>query len=42
MKLLELSGGRGSDMYGILDKNPSYVFFTDYAKDALTTFKYTL
>ena len=35
MKLLELSGGRGGDMYGILEKNPSYVFFTDYAKDAL-------
>jgi len=35
MKLLELSGGRGGDMYGMLEKNPSYIFFTDYAKDAL-------
>lgn len=35
MKLLELSGGRGGDLYGILEKNPSYVFFTNYAKDSL-------
>jgi len=35
MKLLELSGGRGGDLYPILEKNPSYVFFTDYAKDGL-------
>ena len=35
MKLLELSGGRGGDLYRFLSKKPSYIFFTNYAKDAL-------
>ena len=35
MKLLELSGGRGGNLYDFLNKKPSYIFFTDYAKDAL-------
>lgn len=36
MTLLELSGGRGGNLYDFLDKHPQFVYFTDYAKDALT------
>ena len=35
MNLLELSAGRGGDFYRFLFKQPKFILFTNYAKDAL-------